>query len=109
MSTTTWYISITFEAPRGAVITDDAIGNIHEAAPEFNTVSRVAGNQLHFTVDADSDSSTDLYVKVYRMAANAATDELGCPVEFVRGEVVRHNVWLEQIDPNGEIRKWANG
>jgi hypothetical protein len=104
---TTWHISITFEAPRGAVITDDTITNIHEARPEFSTVSSLPGNQLEFTADVSSGSSTDLYAETYRRAADAATDELGQPVEFIRGEVVRHDHWLEQIDPNGDLRKWA--
>lgn len=105
----TWHITIAFQAPRGAVITDDTISSIHEAWPEFSTVSRVDGNQLHFTVDADSESSTDLYAKACRTAANAATDELGQPVEFVRGEVVRHDVWMDQLDPGGVVRAGAEG
>jgi len=104
---TTWHISITFEAPRGAVITDDTVSAIHEARPEFNTVSRLPDNRLEFTVDADSGSSADLYAGVYRVAVQVSTYVLG-PVKFLRGEVVRHDHWLEQIDPNGEIRAWAD-
>lgn len=104
---TTWHISIVFDAPRGAVVTDDTISSLHEAQPEFNTVSRLPDNRLEFTVDADSTSSAALYAAVYRRAAEASTDVLGCPVEFLRGEVVRFDHWLEQIDPNGEIRNWA--
>lgn len=101
---TTWHIAVTFQAPRGAVITNEAVDSIHEARPEFNTVSRLADNRLEFTVDADSDSSAELYARAYRRAAEASTDVLGFPVEFLRGEVVRFDHWLEQIDPNGEIR-----
>lgn len=104
---TTWHITIIFQAPRGAVITDDAVDGIHGARPEFHTVSRMPGNQLEFTADADSNSSVDLYAAAYRRAAEASTDVLGFPVEFLRGEVVRHDHWLEQIDPNGGIRNWA--
>lgn len=104
---TTWHITIIFEAPRGAVITDDAVSAIHDVRQEFNTVSRLPGNQLEFTADADSNSSVDLYAAAYRRAAEASTDVLGFPVEFLRGEVVRFDHWLEQIDPNGHIRKWT--
>lgn len=103
----TWHISITFEAPRGAVITDDTITSIHEARPEFSSVSGLPGNRLEFTVDADSHSSEHLYAVVYRQAADASTDILGFPVEFLRGEIVRFDHWLEQIDPNGKIRDWV--
>jgi len=105
----TWHIGIVFQAPRGAVITDDVVESMREAPPEFNSVSRLPNNQLEFTVDADSDSSVDLYAKAYQHAADAATDELGYPVEFVRGEVVRFDHWLEQIDPGGAVRAWAEG
>jgi hypothetical protein len=104
---TTWHVTIVFQAPRGAVITDDVVTDIHDARPEFNVVSRIADDQLEFMFHADNDSSTDLYTEAYRRAAEASTDVLGYPVEFLRGEVVRFDHWLEQIDPTGKIRNWA--
>lgn len=106
---TTWHITIIFQTPRGAVITDDAVTSIHEARPEFSMVSRIADNLLEFMVDADHESSADLFATACRRAAEASTDALGYPVEFLRGEVVRYDDWLEQIDPNGKIRNWAKG
>lgn len=105
----TWHITIRFQAPRGAVVTDETVTSIHEAIPEFTWVSHLSDNQLEFAADAAYGSSTDLYAKAYRKAANAATDVLGYPVEFIRGEVVRHDVWLEQIDPGGAVRAWVEG
>lgn len=106
---TTWHITIIFQAPRGAMITDDAVGSIHDAVPEFTAVSRIADDQLEFMADVDHESSTHLYTMAYGRAAEASTDALGYPVEFVRGEVVRHDVWMDQIDPGGAVRAWAEG
>lgn len=104
----TWHITIIFQAPRGAVITDNAVGSIHDAVPEFTAVSRIADDQLEFMVDMDHESSTHLYAMAYGRAAEASTDALGYPVQFLRSEVVRFDHWLEQIDPNGEIRNGGN-
>lgn len=105
---TTWHITIVFQVPRGAVITDDVVTDIHDARPEFTMVSRIAADQLEFTVDADSDSSVDLFAEAYRRAAEASTDVLGYPVEvFLHGEVVRYDHWLDRVDPNGSTRSWS--
>lgn len=105
---TTWHISIIFQASRGATITDDVVGSIHDAVPEFTAVSRIADDQLEFVADVDHESSTHLYAMAYGRAAEASTDMLGFPVEFLRSEVVRYDHWLDQIDSNGEIRAWAS-
>jgi hypothetical protein len=104
---TTWHITILFQAPRDAVITDNAVGRIHDARPEFSTVSRLADNLLEFMVDADHHSSTTLFATACRRAAEASGDVVGLPVKFIRGEVVRYDHWLEQIDPDGKIRNEA--
>lgn len=103
----TWHIMMVFQVPRGAEITGEAVDAMLDARPEFASVSSLADNQLEFTADVDSDSSDELYAKVYRRAAEVSTDVLGFPVEFIRGEVVRYDHWLDQIDPNGGIRNWA--
>lgn len=103
----TWHITILFQAPRGAVITDSTVEKIHNARPEFSCVSHLMGNQLEFTADVDSNDSTQLYATAYRRAAEVSTDVLGYPVEFLRSEVVLYDHWLEQIDPGGAVRAWA--
>jgi hypothetical protein len=103
----TWHVTIILQAPRGAVITDDTVTSIHDARPEFTMVSHLADNLLEFMADADHSSSDVLFATACRRAAEASTDVLGFPVEFIRGEVIRHDHWLDQIDPNRNIRGWT--
>lgn len=97
---TTWHITIVFQVPRGAVITDDVVTDIHDARPEFTMVSRIAADQLEFTVDADNASSAELYAMAIQRAADVSTDVLGFPVELLRAEIAEHGHWLDcQVRP----------
>jgi len=100
----TWHITITFQAPRGAEITDDVVADLHETLPGVSTVSHMPDNRLEFMLHADSPDSSDLYTLVYQRVADACTDVLGFPVEFLHSEVAEFGYWLDQIDPNGNIR-----
>lgn len=93
-----WHITIMFQAPRGADIKVETLDELVNALLEVSAVTHTPANELEFMLTVETSDSVEAYTAAYQRVAEVCTDVLGLPVEFLRGEVVDYDHFVQKLN-----------